>query len=205
MDPRQGAMPAVKHSKLQLLLQEQEKLVREVMRHVLFRQKAQPDVPVPRNDLTKLILASYKDVKKSNVSNAIIALAQASFAKVMGMELRELRVAPISKGKSRIAGNVRCGHPSCTIHKLAYRLNCTERASIVISVTNSCYQFLLPISYQLVVFKALPLSVKMQFFSALTGRWFCTLEKHGLPCRDTLAHCCLPDELLATRLRHFVT
>ncbi len=79
--------------------------MREVMRLMLFRQKAQPDVPVPRNDLTKIILASYKDHKKTNVSSAIIALAQESFAKVMGMELRELRVAPVTKGKARIAGD----------------------------------------------------------------------------------------------------
>ncbi|DBB11961.1 TPA: hypothetical protein ACH3X3_006089 [Trebouxia sp. C0006] len=85
--------------------QEQEKLLREVMRLMLFRQKAQPDVPVPRNDLTKVILASYKDGKKSNIGNAIIALAQESFAKVMGMDMRELRIAPVSKGKSRITDN----------------------------------------------------------------------------------------------------
>jgi len=85
-------------------VQEQEKLLREVMRLMLFRQKAQPDVPVPRNDLTKVILASYKDGKKSNIGNAIIALAQESFAKVMGMDMRELRIAPVSKGKSRITG-----------------------------------------------------------------------------------------------------
>lgn len=86
-------------------MEEQEKLLREVMRVMLFRQKAQPDVPVPRNDLTKVILASYKDGKKSNISNAIIALAQESFAKVMGMDMRELRIAPVSKGKSRITDN----------------------------------------------------------------------------------------------------
>ena len=86
--------------------QEQEKFMREVMRHMLFRQKALPDVPVPRNDLTKLILASYKDTKKGNVGNAIIALAQESFLKTMGMELKELRIAPISKGKSKIAGEL---------------------------------------------------------------------------------------------------
>ncbi len=85
-------------------VQEQEKLLREVMRLMLFRQKAQPDVPVPRNDLTKVILASYNDGKKSNIGNAIIALAQESFAQVMGMDMRELRIAPVSKGKSRITG-----------------------------------------------------------------------------------------------------
>ena len=93
-------------STLRLVTQEQEKLMREVMRLMLFRQKAQPDVPVPRDVVTKLILASYKDVRKGNVSNAVVALAQASFAKVMGMDMRELRVAPVSKGKSKIAGDM---------------------------------------------------------------------------------------------------
>lgn len=77
------------------------------MRHMLFRQKAMPDVPVPRNDLTKLILASYKDTKKANMGTTVIALAQESFPKTMGMEMKELRVAPISKGKSKLAGKVR--------------------------------------------------------------------------------------------------
>lgn len=86
-------------------MQEQEKLLREVMRLMLFRQKSQPDVPVPRNDLTKLILASYHSSKKTNVSNAIIALAQESFAKTMGLEMRELKVKPVSKGKIKIAGD----------------------------------------------------------------------------------------------------
>lgn len=77
------------------------------MRHMLFRQKALPNVPVPRNDLTKVILASYKDTKKDpKLGNAIIALAQEYFPKTIGMEMKELRVAPISKGKSKIAGKV---------------------------------------------------------------------------------------------------
>ena len=85
-------------------MQEQEKLLRDVMRLMLFRQKSQPDVPVQRNDLTKLILASYTNVKKGNVSNAIIALAQEKFAKAMGLDMRELKVMPVSKGKAKIAG-----------------------------------------------------------------------------------------------------
>ena len=71
---------------------------------MLFRQKSQPDVPVTRNDLTKVILASYGNVKKANVSNAIIALAQESFAKVLGLDMRELKVMPVTKGKPKIAG-----------------------------------------------------------------------------------------------------
>lgn len=88
---------------------------------MLFRQKAQPDVPVPRDVLTKLILASYKDVRKGNVSNAVVALAQASFAKVMGMDMRELRVAPVSKGKSKIAENDAAGSKFYVLRSLVPR------------------------------------------------------------------------------------
>ena len=91
-------------------MQEEQKLMRGVMRHMLFRQKAMPDVPVPRNDLSKLILAGYNDTKKANMGNAVIALAQESFPKTMGMEMKELRVAPISKGKSKLAGEIHSCH-----------------------------------------------------------------------------------------------
>ena len=98
-------------------MQEEQKLMRDVMRHMLFRQKAMPNVPVPRNDLTKQIFASYKDTKKANVGNAAIALAQESFPKTMGMEMKELRVAPISKGKSKLVGEVlMCFHATCHLH-----------------------------------------------------------------------------------------
>lgn len=75
------------------------------MRLMLFRQKSQPDVPVPRSELTKVVLGSYKDSKKSNLGNLAVALAQDSFCKVMGMELKELVIAPVSKGKiSKLTG-----------------------------------------------------------------------------------------------------
>ena len=104
----QSATPTHVHlkTKLPFTIQEQEKMMREVMRHMLFRQKALPDVPVPRNDLTKLVLANSKDTKKGSVGNAIIALAQESFCKVMGIEMRELRIAPVTKGKSKLAGKI---------------------------------------------------------------------------------------------------
>lgn len=85
--------------------QEREKITREVMRLMLFRQKSQPDVPVPRNELTKVILGNYKDSKKSNMGTLGIALAQESFCKVMGLELKELTIAPISKGKNKLTGD----------------------------------------------------------------------------------------------------
>lgn len=75
------------------------------MRLMLFRQKSQPDVPVPRAELNKVILGSYKDSKKSHIGNLAVALAQDSFCKVLGMELKELVIAPVSKSKiGKLAG-----------------------------------------------------------------------------------------------------
>ena len=80
-------------------------MTREVMRLMLFRQKSQPDVPVPRAELNKVILGSYKDSKKSHIGNLAVALAQDSFCKVLGMELKELVIAPVSKSKiGKLAG-----------------------------------------------------------------------------------------------------
>ena len=99
--------------------------MRDVMRHMLFRQKALPSVPVPRNDLTKLILASHKDTRKDpKLGNAIIALAQESFPKTIGMEMKELRVAPISKGKAKIAGELL----ACHYARLPGTINITANA-----------------------------------------------------------------------------
>lgn len=88
---------------------------------MLFRQKSQPDVPVPRNDLTKLILANYDNVKKANVSNAIIALAQESFAKAMGLDMRELKVMPVSKGKPKIGESDAAGSKFYVLRSLVPR------------------------------------------------------------------------------------
>lgn len=72
---------------------------------MLFRQKSQPDVPVPRAELSKVILGSYKDSKKSNIGNLAVALAQDSFCRTMGLELKELVIAPVSKTKlGKLAG-----------------------------------------------------------------------------------------------------
>lgn len=68
--------------------QEQDKLVREVMRFMIFRQSEKPEVPVPRGELSK-ITSSHK---KAN-GRFIIKLAQARFCKSMGLELKELKVA----------------------------------------------------------------------------------------------------------------
>lgn len=75
------------------------------MRLMLFRQTSQPDVPVPRAELNKVILGSYKDSKKSNIGNLAVALCQDSFCNTMGMEMKELVVAPVSKTKlGKLAG-----------------------------------------------------------------------------------------------------
>lgn len=102
------------------------------MRHMLFRQKALPDVPVPRNDLTKLVLANFKDTKKGNVGNAIIALAQESFCKALGMEMRELRISPVTKGKSKLAGKML--QRACCLCLTTFNLSlcCTLSRTIVL-------------------------------------------------------------------------
>ena len=96
-------------------LQERNKLVREVMRFMIFRQSEKPDVPVPRGDLSKL-LAGNKKVS----SKLIIKLAQAHFSKSMGLELKELTV-PTEKDIR--AGQRGASHAKCRLlYELRYVL-----------------------------------------------------------------------------------
>jgi hypothetical protein len=48
-------------------LQEEEKLVRDVMRHMIFRNQVKPDVPVPRADLAKLFPAQVQLSGRNNI------------------------------------------------------------------------------------------------------------------------------------------
>jgi hypothetical protein len=48
---------------VRLRLQEEEKLVRDVMRHMVFRNQVKPDVPVPRADLAKLFPAQVQTLQ----------------------------------------------------------------------------------------------------------------------------------------------
>ena len=75
-------------------------LTRCVMRHMLFRQMEKADVPVPRSDLAKL----FTSYKKGNVAGAIIKQAQARFPTQLGLEMKELQLAPQSRSKKAIGG-----------------------------------------------------------------------------------------------------
>ena len=82
--------------------QEIDKLVREVMRHLIFRMSEKPGVPVARGDLTK-ITSTQNKVK----GGYIIKLAQQHFSAAMGLELKELKV-PTEKDMKQGAG---AAHP----------------------------------------------------------------------------------------------
>ena len=128
------------YSKPVLYWQERDKLTREVMRLMLFRQKSQPDVPVPRSELTKVILVSYKECNNSNLVNLAVALAQDAFCKVMGMELKELVIAPVSKGKINKLTGVSCSGLSqqqCSTQKL--RFCCTSTCQCVYLCEHRAY------------------------------------------------------------------
>jgi len=67
---------------------ELDKLVGDVMRYMLFKAGQNQSFPVARDKLTALVTKKYP--KKHGLGQAVVAKAQASFAKVMGMEMREL-------------------------------------------------------------------------------------------------------------------
>jgi len=70
--------------------EEVEKLVSAVMRHMLFKQPAVLGLTT-REDLTKLINKNYQG--RRNLSNYIIAVAQAQFPHAFGLEMKEIEKA----------------------------------------------------------------------------------------------------------------
>lgn len=79
---------AVADNRTPLSVTEEEKLVRDVMRFMIFRNETKPNVPVPRGDLTKLFPAHRK-----GASGMVIKMAQAKFPDALGMEMKEIKVA----------------------------------------------------------------------------------------------------------------
>ena len=72
-------------------VKEEAKLVRNVMRYLLFHQHQKPGVPVKRQDLTTIIMKSYKGSSRmKKLGTLIIKKAQADFASKFGMELKEI-------------------------------------------------------------------------------------------------------------------
>mmetsp|Transcript_33176 Transcript_33176/g.45957 ORF Transcript_33176/g.45957 Transcript_33176/m.45957 type:complete len:338 (+) Transcript_33176:197-1210(+) len=86
--------------------QERDKLVSGVMRHMLFRQSSGGWGPVPREDLNKLVSLSHG--QRRHLAGYVIALAQAKFPPLFGMEMRELeRLRPaVQDPKKKAQGSV---------------------------------------------------------------------------------------------------
>mmetsp|Transcript_14225 Transcript_14225/g.40367 ORF Transcript_14225/g.40367 Transcript_14225/m.40367 type:complete len:283 (-) Transcript_14225:68-916(-) len=68
--------------------EEFEKLVGDVMRHVIFKAGQQSSQPITRESLSGIVTKRYP--RKAGLPQAILAEAQASFARTWGMEMREL-------------------------------------------------------------------------------------------------------------------
>ena len=69
-------------------MQEFEKLVGDVMRHVIFKTGQQSSQPITRESLSGIVTKRYP--RKAGLPQAVLAEAQASFARTWGMEMREL-------------------------------------------------------------------------------------------------------------------
>jgi hypothetical protein len=79
-------------------------LVRLVVRHVIFSNTEKPGVPIPRNELTKLVADNSATFsKRAGLPSLIITIAQAKLAECFGMELVELTKSRVS-AKDRAAG-----------------------------------------------------------------------------------------------------
>ena len=96
-------MTLTRSSGTAFLVQEKNKLVRSVMRFMLFRQQQKPGVPVKREELMKMVLADYKTGMKSRLGNYVIQQAMASFPAIFGLEMKEVATKVMSKqGECRI-------------------------------------------------------------------------------------------------------
>ncbi|KAG6545055.1 hypothetical protein Mapa_013749 [Marchantia paleacea] len=66
--------------------EETNKLVAEVMRHMLFKNYQQPGVPVSRVELTGIITKTYK---QRYLSSHVISIAQKKLLDIFGLEMKE--------------------------------------------------------------------------------------------------------------------
>ncbi len=83
-------------------LQEAQRLIREVMRFILLRQHAKPDMPVKRQELNNLIMPSYKGSKHRNLAGQIIPHAQLELVMTFGLEMKEIKT--VAPGVSKAGG-----------------------------------------------------------------------------------------------------
>lgn len=97
-----AARPHEELSQVDLPAEEVERLVADVMRHMLFKNHQQFGVPVRRDELVQLITKTYK---ARNLPNHVIQKAQERFKKVLGIDMRELI-------RSRQAKHAKASHSS---------------------------------------------------------------------------------------------
>ncbi|CAM6120560.1 unnamed protein product [Calypogeia fissa] len=82
--------------------EEMKKLVAEVMRHMLFKNHQQPNVPVRRDELARLITTTYK---QHNLPTVVISQAQKKMLSIFGFNMKEyVRVKSAKAAKSANAG-----------------------------------------------------------------------------------------------------
>ena len=105
------------------------------MRYMLFKAGQNQSFPVARDKLTALVTKKYP--KKHGLGQAVVAKAQASFAKVMGMEMRELtKTSPTGETDRPTAIAERPNLPSLTPSSCFFlHLLNLEKASLVKSST----------------------------------------------------------------------
>ena len=84
-----------------VVTQEQDQLVQQVMRLMLFRQQKQPDVPIRQSELASVINAAYKDQRKSKLSSVIIAQAQLKFIQMLGLEMKKFTLKTARAGAAK--------------------------------------------------------------------------------------------------------
>jgi len=76
---------AIAQSKVTIAPLEEEKLVQEVCRIMLFRERLKPGVPVAHADL-------IKNVPKKQAASMVVKLAQSKLMNGLGLEMQELRL-----------------------------------------------------------------------------------------------------------------
>lgn len=81
--------------------QEKDKLVGEVIRHILFKNHQNSGCPIKRDELTQLITKNYH---QRNFPTFVINEAKNKLSSVFGYEMRELqRTHPSSKSQTRMS------------------------------------------------------------------------------------------------------
>eukprot|EP00250_Pteridium_aquilinum_P006443 c16371_g1_i1 orf=207-995(+) len=119
--------------------EEVERLVADVMRHMLFKNHQQFGVPVRREELTQLITKTYKT---RNLPNYVIQKAQEKFRTILGIDMRELIRARQSKNTKTshssqgAPADVKCYVLKSTLpEELRKKYVDTQEGSVVTSLT----------------------------------------------------------------------